>query len=62
MNGAFWGVEADPDGASEIGGVAGEPCVFEVVGGSGFAAAGFFEAEAGDGCGGAAGGDFVEDF
>ena len=61
VDGFFRGVEADPDGAGEGGGVAGEPGVLEIVGGAGFAAAGFVEAEAFDGGGGAAGGDFVED-
>ena len=61
LDGFFRLVEADPDGAGELRGVAGEPGVLEIIGGAGFAAAGFVEAEALDGGGGAAGGDFLED-
>lgn len=62
MKRALGAVEADPYRAGDGGGVAGEPCVFEIVGCAGFASAWLIEAEALDGCGGAAGGDLVEDF
>ena len=54
-------VEADPDGAGEAGGIAGEPRVFEVVGGSGLPGGGLVETEAFHRGGGAGTHDFLED-